>query len=706
VLAAQQASAAPLVAAEAATPSVAATGIAKGVVTTMAVMHIKLVLAITAAILLAGGAGVGIQHLVRADDTPPAATKPAAPATFPTTTTYKATLKNGYTLELLGLSESPSVDRPWWRADGGPTTRPYHHVSAGRTDPRPGILTRELAIREDWGNLDRMKVNERWTIEPNGGWGGQTGADENGKLLRDIHAFNVNFQDVPTATVRRELATGPWRLRGTWPAPQRPRGAPVPVGEITVAQPVQQQSGQRQDVEITVTDSPPYEHLRIVVGGGAGESLIDYGWGSTLGPEGLNRISTFKLLNATVDKIKTIRVESRPNDQWIEFRNISLRLGVKSDVQIVTSDHLAAVPAGGTIRPGDLLEFCLFDIFLPNDSPAVFVRVDANGLVPLPYLRPQNLAGLTTDAAAGVVSRAYDTARVVRNALITIANREPAALASVKPGPIAIGDRVQIAVADLEAPQKLSVVEQTLNEQGAVSPPMLRENVNVAGLNEADAAAAISRAYGRAQMIKNAVVMVLRIDRPLPTPLELLNDRDRRAQPVAQNPDTPLAAGDWVEYRVAERGGAGLAPIALPARVDGNGNVPMALVGPVTLGGRTVAEAAAETARVYRKAHLVDDPEVSFTVIQPAAQSPPTLGPFAAGDTALVCVLGLVSPNSITNVHAQLAADGTIELPLAGSIKLAGLSESQAIDAVQKRYADQRVIDRAPVGVVRTAAAK
>jgi len=46
--------------------------------------------------------------------------------------------------------------------------------------------------------------------------------------------------------------------------------------------------------------------------------------------------------------VLTVRLQTRPYDQWIEFRNVSLVQGTKTDVQVVTSDDStkAAAPPG------------------------------------------------------------------------------------------------------------------------------------------------------------------------------------------------------------------------------------------------------------------------------------------------------------------------------------------------------------------------
>ena len=86
--------------------------------------------------------------------TPPgnAATASASP--------FEARLPNGVTVELLGVAESPSKGRPWWRPDGSPLAgRPYDSLDDAMVASQFEIV-RELAFRLD--NLPAEPVGTIW----------------------------------------------------------------------------------------------------------------------------------------------------------------------------------------------------------------------------------------------------------------------------------------------------------------------------------------------------------------------------------------------------------------------------------------------------------------------------------------------------------------------------------------------------------------
>ncbi len=69
-------------------------------------------------------------------------------------------MPNGVTVELLGVAESPSKDRPWWRPDGSPLAgRPYDSLDDAMVAGQFEIV-RELAFRLD--NLPAEPVSTIW----------------------------------------------------------------------------------------------------------------------------------------------------------------------------------------------------------------------------------------------------------------------------------------------------------------------------------------------------------------------------------------------------------------------------------------------------------------------------------------------------------------------------------------------------------------
>src|SRR5206468_359963 len=89
-------------------------------------------------------------RLTRADAAP--ATQPAGTWTDPAVARPQkltATLPNGVTIELLGVAEHPSKDKPWWSPAGAPIPDRFTSDVSSKDPPKSDdlTLTREFVIR-------------------------------------------------------------------------------------------------------------------------------------------------------------------------------------------------------------------------------------------------------------------------------------------------------------------------------------------------------------------------------------------------------------------------------------------------------------------------------------------------------------------------------------------------------------------------------
>lgn len=109
----------------------------------------------------------------------------------------------------------------------------------------------------------------------------------------------------------------------------------------------------RGRVEMIVTDTFTAEDVRVVAVDNAGKE-IPMSASMTTGTSAVRQL----VVNAgslTANDVKSIRFQTRPFDQWIEFRNISLHPGQKTDVQVSTGENVQSgkVYVGGDVqRPG------------------------------------------------------------------------------------------------------------------------------------------------------------------------------------------------------------------------------------------------------------------------------------------------------------------------------------------------------------------
>jgi protein involved in polysaccharide export with SLBB domain len=171
----------------------------------------------------------------------------------------------------------------------------------------------------------------------------------------------------------------------------------------------------------------------------------------------------------------------------------------------------------------------------------------------------------------------------------------------------------------------------------------------------------------------------------------------------AVNPAGTIAPGDLIEVSVAGL----LAPnvvTPLQVRVDAAGRAAMPRVGLIEVGGQTTDAAAARVSNAFEKAQLIRNGVCTIAIIETAAKTSVPAGPVGVGDTLRVSIADMVAPGAVTVIHAQVGRDGTVTIPLAGAVKVNGMSEADAAGAVVKSLADNKVMQDAMVIVLRTSA--
>jgi hypothetical protein len=357
---------------------------------------------------------IELQRLAAADDDGLTATNldlaakrlDAADASSP----FIATFSNGVQVELIGLSENPSKDKPWWQPDGSPLkTRPYARVPAIMGDD-PGTIRREVC----WRWLDEPydpDFDTNWTILPHtSGAGGGTAFDTAGQKIPDLNAWAIQMRESPeTCTLAFSVSVdhSPWttifsddgqhdsgmsrsdfgRKQGATFSPSRNDGDGT---SITIAYQIPDQA-----VRLIAVDKEGAIHTPISSSGG--------------GVFGFNQ-RTFRFANLLPNQIKRFDLQGQTRKfETIEFRNVSLDPAKRTKVEIVRPS--SEPPADKTddvmpkIEPGDILMIRLLG-GLPDEPIADLFRVEPSGNVPLgPSYGRVAIAGLTYEEAENALTR-------------------------------------------------------------------------------------------------------------------------------------------------------------------------------------------------------------------------------------------------------------------------------------------------------------
>jgi len=346
------------------------------------------------------------------------------------------------------------------------------------------------------------------------------------------------------------------------------------------------------------------------------------------------------------------------------------------------------VNPAGTVRMGDLVEVAVDDLVGANVSTAFLLRVDPAGRVGLPLIKPVVLKDLTTDVAAVRIAKAYADAKLIQDAFVSVAIRELGTHPSIQLGPIASGDVVRVSIADLETSGAMASLDVTVTSEGTVALPHL-DAVKLAGLSEIEAASAIARAYAAAQLIEAAQVTALRIADPKKSPAPT-------TRPAATKPTMPLQVGDVVEIGIDDLMAVGQTS-TYATRVDAEGRVFTPLLGRLAVAGKSGDEAAQLISMAYGKANIVPRARVSIAVRNGLTDQPRA---FVVGDTVEIQLLSL--HRSGDKIYGQLAADGTVHLPMIGPLKLMGLTEELATQALADQIKRAALEENPIFSLVRT----
>jgi protein involved in polysaccharide export with SLBB domain len=171
------------------------------------------------------------------------------------------------------------------------------------------------------------------------------------------------------------------------------------------------------------------------------------------------------------------------------------------------------VPRPAKLAPGDLVILTLYGLTAPGVATPFYLHVDAEGGISVPLLGVVDVKDQTTDRAAARVSKAMADANLVRDGIVTIGLLQTAAESGVTPGPIKVGDPIQVTVFDLVGTGRRLVSLAIVGEDGQVELPIAGA-IKLDGLTEAQADKAVQIRYRDRQLLPNATVSVLKLAGP------------------------------------------------------------------------------------------------------------------------------------------------------------------------------------------------
>ncbi len=252
----------------------------------------------------------------------------AAEDDTPKQSQFTATLSNGVTVELVGVCEHPSEGKKWWRPDGSLLKETMGIKIYGRLacDIEDAFRGKPYAfvVRIDgptdlnfkWGQTQDTRCLAQGKV-----------IDEQGREVKGMQAIQASIDEQKVgATLRLAVASGPWQNEAAHSG-RGIMGTGRKQGAVMFSEAYESDKG----VKITVSDDLNELEHRIAAVDAEGNVLgaVSKPWVGV----GKMRQTVAHFKNLGLKQIKEFQFQTRPYE-WVEFKNVSLKPGVKTDVQV------------------------------------------------------------------------------------------------------------------------------------------------------------------------------------------------------------------------------------------------------------------------------------------------------------------------------------------------------------------------------------
>lgn len=234
-------------------------------------------------------------------------------------TDYSVVLPNGVMVQLIGICEYPSDGRKWWKPDGSwlsEQQRPYEKVS-GKTYTI-NTKTYEAAFKLVGVGNDDASIS----VAGHGGLFAGYGMGVYCKTL-GVHP------EVEELDLKVGVACGPWQADHVYEANINGGMEMSSLGEVIFARPIEQDGKTVMTVSHRINTN--IHQIRLIAIDKSGNSITS-GYEST-GNEAYSQLTA--TFNLPIADIKAFLIQTRPYE-WLTFKNVSLRPGVKTGVEVVT----------------------------------------------------------------------------------------------------------------------------------------------------------------------------------------------------------------------------------------------------------------------------------------------------------------------------------------------------------------------------------
>jgi hypothetical protein len=265
---------------------------------------------------------VALLPLVPIVMSPSAPRAPRPPKSAPTVTKPMPPLSQG-AIELVGISRHPSINQPWWRADGSPAPD-GGFVSPEGIQVYPGREEHAFEFVARTRDLPPGSSSLAWKFHPNATWvggGDPSRTNESNQALLDHELVAAIFpRRVTSVRIDVGVAPGAWKTLATSkPSTDLSTSAAPDSGtkwNVSFSEAVETDN-REVVVHLTHTQRPDWE-TRLIAVSTAREEITS----SRSSMAADQATASFKDL--TLAEVKEIRFQGRQYE-WVEFRDVALQ---------------------------------------------------------------------------------------------------------------------------------------------------------------------------------------------------------------------------------------------------------------------------------------------------------------------------------------------------------------------------------------------
>ncbi|HET6251235.1 MAG TPA: polysaccharide biosynthesis/export family protein [Tepidisphaeraceae bacterium] len=160
-----------------------------------------------------------------------------------------------------------------------------------------------------------------------------------------------------------------------------------------------------------------------------------------------------------------------------------------------------------------------------------------------------------------------------------------------------------------------------------------------------------------------------------------------------------FAPGDLLDVRCMDLMAPGV-ETSTPSRVASDGTVSLPYVGKVKVAGLTHRQAEGAISKAYKDANLVENLQVYIRRLMVASEAPRTSGIIGNYDLVRISFGDVTAPGTELVRVVRVEPDGTVAVPYATSVKIAGLTEDKAAAAISAEYQQHDDLSRVPTSVL------